>query len=454
MSKPCFVLVLAIGCLLLCLNSTAQTVTVSATDCNKYSSPEFGVPYERHNIIEHNTGDHYWIDSSFGACTYSGTASASGLVGCSVSGFAQSSAQTFESGALNTAFDEHFVSWNQISQSANANLGSPVITQTEAGFAVESCLVFCGVSIGFTPATGGGFGVTYTPPNPLWPDKNGWKHTCTGVTLAQLPQSSSCASPTSPYPGQSTSNGFFTWNAGSCQWVWVNCPAGVNCSPSASPVVFDTLNKGFAFTDPTKEYVTFDIAGNGVLRKLSWPKAGSGNAWLVYDRDGDGVIKDGTEMFGNFTPHSDFVQPGLDPKYRNGFIALAWYDQSSQGGNGDAMLDKNDSIWNKLRLWIDTHCFQQPGTPCQSRPQELHTLESMGVNSISLVYGYDPGGEDAIGNWFKYWVYVNPDISNQPIDPSDGKHRNPHTHEGCCKEHQTSSHDGRKAYDVFLASAD
>lgn len=50
--------------------------------------------------------------------------------------------------------------------------------------------------------------------------------------------------------------------------------------------------------------MTFDLQGNGKPIKLSWPVEGSGNAWLAYDRDGDGVIKDGTELFGNYSPHS------------------------------------------------------------------------------------------------------------------------------------------------------
>src|SRR5205823_4681833 len=136
------------------------------------------------------------------------------------------------------------------------------------------------------------------------------------------------------------------WSPSACGWVWVT-------NQNTSPIVIDTASTGFAFSDPmTGQYVTFDIMGNGQLLKLSWPKAGSGNAWLVYDRDGDGVIKDGTELFGNFTPHSHFTDPNLPAADWNGFIALGWYDQPEQGGTGDQIMDKNDAIWKKLRLWI------------------------------------------------------------------------------------------------------
>jgi hypothetical protein len=59
--------------------------------------------------------------------------------------------------------------------------------------------------------------------------------------------------------------------------------------------------------------------GNGTYLKLSWPHHDSGNAWLVIDSDGDGVIKSGKQMFGNYSPHAD---AGQGPSYTasNGFM--------------------------------------------------------------------------------------------------------------------------------------
>jgi hypothetical protein len=244
-------------------------------------------------------------------------------------------------------------------------------------------------------------------------------------------------------------------NINSLEWVWVSCtpqvgsvmPTGSDCN--SSPIIIDTSNKGFVFTDPTKgDYVTFDITGTGNPVKLSWPDHNSGNAWLVYDRDGDGVIKDGTELFGNFSPHADGGHPdGL----ANGFLALGWYDQPAQGGNGDAVIDNQDAIWSKLRLWIDTHCYQEPDVPCQSQPSELFPLPSKGINSLSLIYGYDPNKIDSIGNWFKLFAVVNPDIKSAPTN-ADGRHVNAKG-ETCCDLHQKSSKDGRLMYDVWLKVA-
>jgi hypothetical protein len=159
------------------------------------------------------------------------------------------------------------------------------------------------------------------------------------------------------------------------------------------------------------------------------------------------VIKDGTEMFGNFSAHADGGHPDGTP---NGFLALGWYDAPEQGGNGDAVIDKQDKIWHKLRLWIDTHCYKDPDMPCQSLPSELHTLESKGIKSLSLIYAYDPGNRDAAGNWFKFSAVVNPDIEDAPVN-ANGRHHNAKG-ETCCDLHQKSSKDGRLMYDVFLQS--
>jgi len=201
----------------------------------------------------------------------------------------------------------------------------------------------------------------------------------------------------------------------------------------------DTTGKGFQFTDPNTDYVTFDLKGDGTLGQYSWPKHGSGNAWLVYDRNGDGVIDSGQELFGNFTPHSDGgVANHPSP---NGFLALAWYDQPAQGGNMDLTIDKRDTIWPHLKLWIDNHCYLTPNVKCVAAADELYGLEVKGVRSISLVYGVSPK-TDQYGNRFRFSAVVNPTVHDTPIDDKG---------QSCCDLHQTSR-DGRLMYDVFLKS--
>ncbi len=186
--------------------------------------------------------------------------------------------------------------------------------------------------------------------------------------------------------------------------------------PPVSPTVVDTTGGGFHLTS-ADDGVVFDIRGDGHPIKLAWTAGNWGNAFLALDRNHNGKIDNGRELFGNFT-----AQPASD--HPNGYLALAEFDKPENGGNGDGIVDERDAVFSHLLLWIDEN---HDGI---SQPNELHTLPELGVYSISLHYRDDRHFVDQYGNWFHYQAALNP-------DPQDGE-----------------SKDGRVTYDVFFQAAD
>jgi hypothetical protein len=162
------------------------------------------------------------------------------------------------------------------------------------------------------------------------------------------------------------------------------------CCPG-SPIILDLDGNGFTFTDRA-DGVTFDLHANGLPRKLAWTAAGSDDAWLVLDRNENGIIDDGSEMFGNFTEQPQSSAP-------NGFVALGVFDEPEAGGNNDRIIDVNDGIFARLRLWQDRN---HNGI---SEPAELLSLPEGGVRALSLDYSTS-NRTDEYGNNFRYGANV------------------------------------------------
>jgi len=93
------------------------------------------------------------------------------------------------------------------------------------------------------------------------------------------------------------------------------------------PLLIDLAGNGTGFTDAK---FVFDIDADGDNELLYTPRSGTGI--LAYDKNGNGIIDNGSELFG--------------PQTGNGFDELALLDEDDNG-----WIDEGDSAFNRLRIW-------------------------------------------------------------------------------------------------------
>jgi len=170
-------------------------------------------------------------------------------------------------------------------------------------------------------------------------------------------------------------------------------PDDANSDPSCTepelctPILIDVEANGYRLSgldDP----VSFDLDADGKTETLGWTAGTSDDGFLVLDRNSNGKIDDGSELFGAVTP-----QPESD--FPNGFLALAVFDQPNAGGNGDGVVSWSDAVYPRLWVWVDRN---HDGV---SQPTELRTLGSLGIDGIRLDY-FEARRRDRHGNEFRW----------------------------------------------------
>lgn len=142
-------------------------------------------------------------------------------------------------------------------------------------------------------------------------------------------------------------------------------------TPRRDPLTLDLDGDGLETTGTgVINPIYFDHDNDGVKTSTGWIK--SDDALLVLDRNNNGTIDSGRELFGDSTIKSN-GQLAVD-----GFDALADLDSISNGGNGDGVVNAIDAQFNNLRIWRD---LNQDGV---SQESELFTLASQNIAGLNV----------------------------------------------------------------------
>jgi len=142
---------------------------------------------------------------------------------------------------------------------------------------------------------------------------------------------------------------------GGWQWNYDNCYTPLVLAFDSEPVAFSTAAGAF------------DLSGLEATIPTHWVSART--PWLALDRNGNGTIDDGRELFGSMTG-----LPG-GGRASNGFVALRALDD-----DGDGQITARDAAFERLLVWRDADQDRR------SSPQELVSAENAGLVAIRLDY--------------------------------------------------------------------
>ncbi len=208
------------------------------------------------------------------------------------------------------------------------------------------------------------------------------------ATLCKLPAGPNATrNATQNCPDPCSQGGCPTGYTHNCQGDQEPDPNFCHCCVNYSPILIH-LGTGHVRLSDAAAGVFWDINGLGSVLRVAWPLDPNDDVFLVRDRDGNGAVDNGTELFGNTTPLRD---GGVAS---NGYEALAELD-----ANGDTWVDSVDPAFSILRLWRDSN---RNGV---AEEGELVPLQADGVLRLSTVY-HESGRRDRFGNRFRFRAKV------------------------------------------------
>jgi hypothetical protein len=139
---------------------------------------------------------------------------------------------------------------------------------------------------------------------------------------------------------------------------------------------------------------SFDLDNDGKSDQISM--LGRGNGFLALDKNLDGVVNQGSELFGTLTG--------------NGFGELSEYDK-----DGNHWIDENDTIFDKLRIWLKNE---------DDNERELVGLGEVGIGAIFLdsassEFTYKTSTNQTLGEMKSCGMFLNEDGSCGNISQID-----------------------------------
>lgn len=337
-------------------------------DCQIYNTDNYATTSSE-DAQQHDTYDHNDNANIQQFCLYAGGSVPQGVVKqCTVQCTNVIDTTPSESGVLSYSSIQHSIADVSLG-GENSGQANGAACSSLAAVGVNSCPSpgACPMDVVLLNPNGTGLfsdGYQTTPTNPLW--KTALTTPLTTCPAKNWPICEPTSIPVTP-------DEICTWETSTCSWA---------CTPLGdhTPIIIDTDGSGFHLTSAAKG-IKWDFYGNGNPIQIAWTAPGSTNGWLALP-DAKGRITSAHQLFSNIAPQNLKVAD-------NGFNALVTYDT-----NGDGVIDKKDNPWwGQLRVWIDAN---HDGI---AQPNELYTLDSLGITGISLAYTSSPK-TDQYGNQF------------------------------------------------------
>lgn len=138
-------------------------------------------------------------------------------------------------------------------------------------------------------------------------------------------------------------------------------------APPRDPLIIHLANTEKIDFTTLDEGVNFDLDNNNFKEKTAWTKNDDG--FLAIDLNGDGIINNGGELLGD-----RFIMPDGSISSK-GFEALLSLDEDNNN-----IIDKNDTVFDKLLVWVDS---KNKG---ETDNNELTPLKELDVAYIDLNY--------------------------------------------------------------------